>query len=147
MLIGNNSKYIKIVKIDIYFLSFFNFINFEVFGGEIYLLDSSNRIIVVYIYNNLIFIKLFVKFEMSKFVLKGLYVFVNNLDIIFLSGWKLVGVFLCLYMMGEIYRVIEFILFILFLSLIFVIFLIRVIIIFLLNRLEFLERYIRKVKK
>ena len=144
---GNNSKYTKIAKIDIYLSSFFNSINFEVFGGEIYLLDSSNRIIAAHTYNSLIFTNPFVKFETSKFVPKGSYVFVNNLDITLLSGWKLVGVFSRSYMMGEIYRAIEFILFISLLSLIFATFLIRVITTSLSNRLELLERHIRKVKK
>ncbi len=144
---GNNSKYTKIAKIDIYLSSFFNSINFEVFGGEIYLLESNNRIIAAHTYNNLIFTKPFVKFEASKFVPKGSYVFVNNLDITLLSGWKLVGVFSRSYMMGEIYRAIEFILLISLLSLIFATFLIRLITSSISNRLELLERHIRKVKK
>lgn len=144
---GNNSKYTKIAKIDIYLSSFFNSINFEVFGGEIYLLDSNDRIIAAHTYNNLIFTKPFVKFETKRFVPKGSYVFTNNLDITLLSGWKLIGVFSRSYMMGEIYRAVEFILFISLLSLIFATFLIRIITTSISSRLELLERHIRKVKK
>uniref|UniRef100_A0A7C5Z9I5 Sensor histidine kinase n=1 Tax=Caldicellulosiruptor owensensis TaxID=55205 RepID=A0A7C5Z9I5_9FIRM len=144
---GNNSKYTKIAKIDIYLSSFFNSINFEVFGGEIYLLDNSNRIIAAHTYNSLIFTKPFIKFEGDKFIPEGSYVFVNNLDINLLNGWKLVGVFSRSYMMGEIYKAVEFILFISILSLLFATLLIRFITSSISNRLELLERHIRKVKK
>lgn len=100
-----------------YLSSFFNSINFEIFGGEIYLLDKSNRIIAARSNNSVIFAKPFIKFDKRKFVSKDSYIFEEKLDYNLLSSWKLVGVFSKSYMLREIYRAIEYILFISVLSL------------------------------
>lgn len=144
---GNNSKYLKIAKIDMYLSSFFNSINFEIFGGEIYLLDKSNRIIAARSNNSVIFAKPFIKFDKRKFVSKDSYIFEEKLDYNLLSSWKLVGVFSKSYMLREIYRAIEYILFISVLSLLFATLLIRMITSSLSARLELLTRHIKKIRK
>lgn len=144
---GNNSKYLKIAKIDMYLASFFNSMSFEIFGGEIYLLDNSNRIIAGHNNSGVIFAKPFIKFDKAKFVPKGAYVFVERIDYDLLSGWKLVGVFPKSYILGEIYKAIKYILFISILSLLFATFLIRVITSSLSIRLELLTKHIKKIKK
>ncbi|WAM33244.1 sensor histidine kinase [Caldicellulosiruptor morganii] len=144
---GNNSRYLKIAKIDMYLSSFFNSINFEIFGGELYLLDASGRIIAAHTSNNSIFAKPFIKFEKDKFVPKDAYVFEERIEYDLLSGWKLVGVFSKAYMLGEIYKAIEYILFISILSLLFATMLIRMITSSLSTRLELLTRHIKKIRR